>query len=301
MKPTMSDGSETGLAVTPERSLDQRLAALARANEVRTLRAQVKRDLKVGRVSLATLLVDPPAHITTARVLDMLLAVPKLGRVRTNKLLTQCRISPSKTVGGLSERQRAELVRLLTRQRDTAQPPARSADAHADRDLRSGLTRLLNDARQVGRLAGRAAGMGGVELDARGPRPDIRWVQAGLTQTLRRLPAGPPLGGRDRAASERGQPAGPPHLAHTTSARDELRLARAELKRAIGAGMITVGEVILSCPPEAMSMTIAELITSQRGWGTARCSRFLGTVAIADTKTVGSLTDRQRGLLAAML
>jgi len=32
-----------------------------------------------------------------------------------NKILQQCRISPSKTVGGLSERQRTELVELLRR------------------------------------------------------------------------------------------------------------------------------------------------------------------------------------------
>ena len=42
----------------------------------------------------------------------MILAVPKYGRVKANKILTQCRISPSKTIGGLSERQRAELVQF---------------------------------------------------------------------------------------------------------------------------------------------------------------------------------------------
>jgi hypothetical protein len=35
--------------------------------------------------------------------------------VKANKVLTQCRISPSKTIGGLSQRQRAELVALLRR------------------------------------------------------------------------------------------------------------------------------------------------------------------------------------------
>jgi len=39
--------------------------------------------------------------------------VPRLGRVRAAKLLAQCRISQSKTVDGLSERQRAELVELF--------------------------------------------------------------------------------------------------------------------------------------------------------------------------------------------
>jgi hypothetical protein len=101
--------------VAPERSLNQRMDALARANLIRTKRAQLKRDLKGGRRSIHTLLMDPPEYVETAKVFDMLLAVPKYGRVKVNKILAQCRISPSKTIGGLSERQRSELVSLLRR------------------------------------------------------------------------------------------------------------------------------------------------------------------------------------------
>jgi hypothetical protein len=89
--------------------------ALQRANEIRTQRAQLKRDLKASRVSIHTLLTSPPEFVETAKVFDMLLAVPKYGRVKANKILQQCRISPSKTIGGLSERQRSELVSLLRR------------------------------------------------------------------------------------------------------------------------------------------------------------------------------------------
>jgi hypothetical protein len=99
----------------PERSLVQRMDALGKANEIRTRRAQLKRDLKSGRMSIHKLLLQPPEWIETAKVLDMLLAVPKYGRVKANKILTQCRISPSKTIGGLSERQRTELVQMLRR------------------------------------------------------------------------------------------------------------------------------------------------------------------------------------------
>jgi hypothetical protein len=61
---------------TPERSLDQRMDALSRANEVRTLRAQLKRDLKARRVSIGALL-DPPSYLEAAKVFDMLLALPQ--------------------------------------------------------------------------------------------------------------------------------------------------------------------------------------------------------------------------------
>ena len=102
-------------AAAPERSLVQRMEALHRANEIRTKRAQLKRDLKAGRASIHDLLLEPPGFLETAKVFDMLLAVPKSGRVKVNKILLQCRISPSKTIGGLSPRQRTELVSMLRR------------------------------------------------------------------------------------------------------------------------------------------------------------------------------------------
>jgi hypothetical protein len=99
----------------PERTHDQRMKALRRANDIRTRRAQLKRDLKAGKTSVDGLLLDPPEWVMTAKVFDMILAVPKYGRVKANKILGQCRISPSKTIGGLSQRQRAELVQMLRR------------------------------------------------------------------------------------------------------------------------------------------------------------------------------------------
>ena len=114
MAPSSSKTTKS-TASTPERSLDQRMAALERANGIRSARAQLKRDLKAGRKSIIDLLSSPPDYVLTAKVFDMLLAVPKYGRVKANRVLNQCRISPAKTIGGLSERQRAELVSRLRR------------------------------------------------------------------------------------------------------------------------------------------------------------------------------------------
>lgn len=100
----------------PERSRAQRLDALERANEIRIYRARLKRDLKAGRQSIHPLLLKPPEWLLTAMVADMLLAVPSLGHVKVNKALKTCRISPTKTFGGLTERQRDELDMLLRRQ-----------------------------------------------------------------------------------------------------------------------------------------------------------------------------------------
>src|SRR5438046_7268459 len=111
----MGPSVETAAAV-PERTHEQRMRALGRANEIRSKRAQLKRDLKAGKVKVEALLRDPPDYVLSAKAFDMILAVPKYGRVKANKILTQCRISPSKTIGGLSERHRGELVWQLRRE-----------------------------------------------------------------------------------------------------------------------------------------------------------------------------------------
>ena len=102
-------------AHAPLRSLDQRMDALKRANDVRVRRAKLKKDLKEGRVRIEAVLNESPEYVSTAKVFDILMAVPKFGRVKAARFLNQCRISQSKTVGGLSERQRAELVGLFAR------------------------------------------------------------------------------------------------------------------------------------------------------------------------------------------
>lgn len=99
----------------PDRSLTQRMSALERANEIRTARKDLKHDLKVGRVEVTGLLLDPPEWLMTMKLFDLMIAVPKYGRTKVNRILTQCRISPSKTIGGLSERQRGELVSYMRR------------------------------------------------------------------------------------------------------------------------------------------------------------------------------------------
>jgi hypothetical protein len=82
---------------------------------------------------------------------------------------------------------------------------------------------------------------------------------------------------------------------------NQVRLARAELKRGVAFGEIDVAEVIVHCPWEAHSMAVAELLISQRRWGQTRCHKLLARLPMSEMKTVGSMTDRQRHALAAML
>src|SRR5947207_1478568 len=93
-------------AEAPVRSLDQRMEALKRANDIRVRRARLKKDLKDGRISIEQILSNPPEYVSTAKAFDMLMAVPKFGRVKAARFLNTCRISQSKTFGGLSDRKR---------------------------------------------------------------------------------------------------------------------------------------------------------------------------------------------------
>jgi hypothetical protein len=82
---------------------------------------------------------------------------------------------------------------------------------------------------------------------------------------------------------------------------NEVRLARADLKRKVAMQDIPAAQVILHCPSEAHSMAVADLLMSQPHWGQTRSRKVLAKIPMSEKKTVGSMTDRQRGALAAEL
>jgi len=82
---------------------------------------------------------------------------------------------------------------------------------------------------------------------------------------------------------------------------NQVRLARAALKREISAGRRGVTEVITDSPWEVDSMSLSELLCSQRRWGRARSRKLLSSIALSDGKRVGTLTERQRRILVGAL
>jgi hypothetical protein len=82
---------------------------------------------------------------------------------------------------------------------------------------------------------------------------------------------------------------------------NRVRLARARMKRQVAAGELTAAEVVLTCPWQASSMSISDLLMSQKRWGRTRCRRLLVSLGVPENKQVGTLTERQRVGLAAML
>ena len=82
---------------------------------------------------------------------------------------------------------------------------------------------------------------------------------------------------------------------------NRVRLARAQLKRRVAAGEVTAADVVMECPWQAQSMSISDLLMSQKRWGRTRCRRLLMSLSVPENKQVGTLTDRQRIALAAVL
>ncbi len=82
---------------------------------------------------------------------------------------------------------------------------------------------------------------------------------------------------------------------------NRVRLARAGMKRRIARNEISAAEVVLSCPWQANSMSISDLLMSQKRWGRTRCRRLLVSLGVPENKQVGTLTERQRLALASVL
>jgi hypothetical protein len=92
----------------------------------------------------------------------------------------------------------------------------------------------------------------------------------------------------------------PQHLQALARA-NQVRLARAALKRAIAGGEVSVAEVVVEAPWESRTMSISELLASQHRWGRTRSRKFLSALGLGENKRVKTLTDRQRGLVATAL
>jgi hypothetical protein len=117
----------------PERSRQQRITALESANATRTFRAGLKRDLKAtphvrATHRVAAIVRDPPPLLLSMKAGELMLTVPAIGTVKAGKMLRKLAIAPSKTLGGLSIRQRFMLAEALDALAVMRQFPAASVE-----------------------------------------------------------------------------------------------------------------------------------------------------------------------------
>jgi hypothetical protein len=80
-----------------------------------------------------------------------------------------------------------------------------------------------------------------------------------------------------------------------------VRIARSRIKAQIAADELTAAQVILSGRWEIERMPISEVLGSQPQWGEVQSRRFLAVLHIAEAKTIGSMTERQRLTVPAAL
>ena len=99
----------------PDRTDDQRAEALRRAMAVRRERAALRAELKDGRVRAVDVIAGSPDNPAYAvlQVSWLLKALPGLGPVRADRIMTDIGISPTRRLQGLGERQRTELIAKL--------------------------------------------------------------------------------------------------------------------------------------------------------------------------------------------
>nr|WP_302477617.1 integration host factor, actinobacterial type [Aeromicrobium stalagmiti] len=89
--------------MTPE----QRKAALEKAAMARQLRAEVKTRLKSSRASLTEVIAESKANevIAKLKVIDLLQAMPGVGKVRAQEIMQRIGIADSRRLRGLGANQ----------------------------------------------------------------------------------------------------------------------------------------------------------------------------------------------------
>lgn len=99
---------------------EQRMTALAAANEVRTKRRQLKERMAVGEEDARALLAEPPDLIGTVEIGDFLTWVPKVGREKSKAITFRARVSPSRLLINLTPVERSAVAQQLPGPRVTA-------------------------------------------------------------------------------------------------------------------------------------------------------------------------------------
>lgn len=94
----------------PQLTPEQRADALAKAAQARKARAELKGELKSGKLSLDDILKRSDDTVGKMKVSVVLESLPGVGKVRATKLMEELDISASRRVRGLGAKQREQLI-----------------------------------------------------------------------------------------------------------------------------------------------------------------------------------------------
>ena len=98
----------------PQLTPEERAAAREKAKQARILRAQVREDLKSGKLSLEDLLEKKDDEVIgRMKVSTLIETMPGYGKAKTEKVMAELNIAPSRRLRGLGKRQEAALLERL--------------------------------------------------------------------------------------------------------------------------------------------------------------------------------------------
>ncbi len=101
----------------PSLTQQQRVEASRLAVANRRRRAEIKRLVKTGQLSLEELfeLAAREECIAQMRAYDLISALPAIGEVKAERIMKAAQIAKTRRIRGLGPKQRAELFRALVR------------------------------------------------------------------------------------------------------------------------------------------------------------------------------------------
>ncbi|TCL62973.1 hypothetical protein EDC14_102227 [Hydrogenispora ethanolica] len=98
----------------PKLSLDEKKKALKKAQEVRSKRAKIRQNLKAGKTTIREVLDNINDDvIAKMRVVYLLESLPRIGKVKTKKIMTDIGIDETRRIQGLGNRQKQALIERL--------------------------------------------------------------------------------------------------------------------------------------------------------------------------------------------
>jgi hypothetical protein len=94
---------------------EQRIAASAKAVQVRTKRAELRRQLKESKISFNEVLSvsDSDEIVSGMRVITILESLPGIGKIKASALMETCDIALSRRMKGLGSTQAQKLKSAL--------------------------------------------------------------------------------------------------------------------------------------------------------------------------------------------
>ena len=97
----------------PNLSTEERAKALQKAQEMRSQRMALRKELKAGKVSLEDVLKREDEIVTRMKVKYLLESLPNVGKITAASIMDEIGINESRRVQGLGKRQMAMLLEKL--------------------------------------------------------------------------------------------------------------------------------------------------------------------------------------------